>query len=212
MTEGINWGDVATWAAAFIALVSAFVTVWWPHRNRAQASWFVIDYDDVDSGLHANGLSLWTPHNGRGTPDKLLRVLNDGDGPGFNVVFTVEEGEAAAASVDDNGANTVVTELPTVHVIQPGESVPVAVWFDSDDAALVIHWTLQPTRLDKHVYHRIALRGKIDRQPWKPLAEPEHDRGCNLTLYRLAHFHETQLAHRLARWKRNLISALKRRR
>lgn len=68
------------------------------------------------------------------------------------------------------------------------------------------------TRLGRRVYRRIRVQGKIDRQPWKPLPEPEHDRGMNLTLYRLTHFRETRLAHRLSRLKRNAISFLRRNR
>lgn len=212
LASGIAWGDVATWVASAIALASAVIAVWWPHHNRPQAGWFAIDYADVPAGMYANGLSAWTPHNGRGMPDKLLRVLNDGDGAAFNVSFTVEGGDAATASAVDDGVSVVVTEPPVVHVIRPGESVAVAVWMDADDVALLIHWTLQPTRLDRRVYHRIPIRGHIDRQPWKPLAEPEHDRGMNLTLYRLTHFHETRLAHRLVKWGRGLIAALSGRR
>lgn len=159
-----------------------------------------------------HGLESWTPHNGRGTPDRLFSVLNDGDGDGFNVSFTVDGGEAAIVTVQGNGTNRATVEPPNVHVVAPGETVLVAVWVDSDDVALVIHWTLQPTRLDRRVYLRIRVQGKIDRQPWKPLPEPEHDRGMNLTLYRLTHFRETRLSHRLSRLKRNAISFLRRNR
>ncbi|MBF9690636.1 hypothetical protein [Bifidobacterium dentium] len=212
MCTSIGIGDWATWASAVIAVVSAVVSVWWPHRNRRQAGWFIVDHDDVEQAMLTHGLASWRPHNGRVVPDRLFEVLNDGDGDGFNVSFTVDGGEATIVTVQDDGIDHAVTELPNVHVVAPGEKVLVVVWIDSDVAALVIHWTLQPTRLDRRVYHRIGVRGKIDRQPWKPLPEPEHDRGMNLTLYRLTHFRETRLAHRLSRWKRNLISLLRRRR
>jgi len=212
MFSSVGIGDWATWASAVIAVVSAVVSVWWPHRNRRQAGWFVVDYDNVVQGMLMHGLESWTPHNGRGTPDRLFSVLNDGDGDGFNVSFTVDGGEAAIVTVQDNGINRTTVEPPNVHVVAPGETVLVAVWMDSDDVALVIHWTLQPTRLGRRVYRRIRVQGKIDRQPWKPLPEPEHDRGMNLTLYRLTHFRETRLAHRLSRLKRNAISFLRRNR
>lgn len=212
MCSSVAIGDWATWASAVVAVVSAFVSVWWPHRNRRQAGWFVVSYDDVGTAMVSNGLVSWTPHNGRGDPDGLFSVLNDGDGDGFNVSFTVDGGEAVIVDVRDDGVARVVEELPNVHVVAPGETVLVAVWVDSDVAALVIHWTLRPTRLDGRVYHRVGIRGRIDRQPWKPLPEPGHDRGMNLTLYRLTHFRETRLAHRLSRWGLNVVSLLRRRR
>lgn len=119
MCSSVGIGDWATWASAVIAVVSAVVSVWWPHRNRRQAGWFATTYDDVGQAMLMHGLESWTPHNGRGTPDRLFGVLNDGDGDGFNVSFTVDGGEAAIVTVQDNGINRAAVELPNVHVVAP---------------------------------------------------------------------------------------------
>lgn len=193
-----NPGDVATWFAAFVAVISAAITVWWPWINRPQASWFVIDYNDVTSALLTNNLIQWNPHNGRGLPDKVFEILNDGDGAAFNVSITMEGGEAAIVTGRDDGVNNVVIEIPNVHVVQAGGSFIVGVWLDSDTASILIHWTLQPTRKDRRVYHRVGIAGQIDRQPWKPLREPDYDRGANLMWYLLRHPRESWFGRRLS--------------
>ena len=113
MCSSVGIGDWATWASAVIAVVSAVVSVWWPHRNRRQAGWFVVDYDDVGQAMLMHGLESWTPHNGRGTPDRLFGVLNDGDGDGFNVSFTVDGGEAAIITVRDDIGSQSITSSPS---------------------------------------------------------------------------------------------------
>lgn len=183
----VQWGDVATWVASAIALVSALVSVWWPLRNRPQAGWFLADYGGGNEALVAHGLAGWHAHDRKTGPDRVFMLLNDGDGSAFNMHVTVEGGAAYLLDSRDDGTLHAVRELPTVHVVEAGSSVLMAVYEDdSDSVVLTIHWTLQPTRLYHAVYRRVALRGRIDPQPWKPIPE-DPDRGVNLTWYLLTH-------------------------
>lgn len=198
-----NPGDTATWFAALVAVVSAAITVWWPWINRPQANWFIIDYADATAALTANNISSWKPHNGRGMPDRVFEILNNGDGAAFNVSVTVEGGEAAIVTGKNDEVGTVVIELPNVHVVQAGGSFIVGAWLDSDTASVLIHWTLQPTRMNHRVYCRVCIAGQIDKQPWKPIREPDHDRGTNLTWYLLRHPRESWFGRRLSdNWNR----------
>ena len=178
---------VASWAGAFVSLLGVVVSVWWPWRNRPQADWFFSDYGGGDDVLLVHGLADWSAHDRPGRPDRVVALLNDGDGAAFNVRVTVEGGGAYLLDADDDGVARVVRELPTVHVVEAGRTVVMAVYEDDPDlVVLTVHWTLQPTRLRQAVYRRIALRGRIGNQPWKPIPE-DPDRGANLTWYLLTH-------------------------
>mgnify|MGYP007073511063 CR=1 FL=1 len=196
----MDLGDAATWVATGIAAFSAFVTVWWPLRNRPQASWFVQTFDDGDAALVAHGLCGWTAHDRKEVPNRVIGLLNDGDGAAFNMSIETEGGAAYIVSVEDDGTNCIRRELPNVQIVNAGDSVLVAVYDDSPDTVVIdVHWVLQPTRLQKEVHRRIALKGEIEKQPRDPIPVKDTDPAPSLWRWRLAHSRMAQSARRLAR-------------
>lgn len=192
--HGVDWGDVATWCATGVAVVSAVISVWWPWHNRPQASWFAAMFKGdmgnmLEQAFVLHGLLPFNPSNGRGMPDMLLEMLNDGDGAAFNVTTSMEGGECLIVEgheVDmDSHAHV---ERPSLNMVAPGERFLLAVWCDGPDVNLLVHWTLQPTRLDKRVYRRIGLVGYCEPQPTSPIPERNHDPHPRLWWYRLTHW------------------------
>lgn len=206
----MDWGDAATWCATGVAVVSAVVSVWWPWHNRPQASWFAAMFkgDMLEQAFVLHGLLPFSPSNGRGMPDMLLEMLNDGDGAAFNVTTSMEGGECLIVEghkvdVDDHAH----VERPSLNMVEPGGRFLLSVWCDEPDANLLVHWTLQPTRLDKRVYCRIGLVGECEAQPVAPIPEPDHDSHPWLWWYRLTHWRISQ--SRPARFARRFLQAVR---
>lgn len=189
--SGVDWGDVATWCATGVAVASAVVSVWWPWHNRPQANWFAAKFekDKVEPALRVHGLLPFNPSNGRGMPDMLLETLNDGDGAAFNVTASMEGGECLIVEGHEiDGDDHAYMERPSLTMVDPGGRFLLAVWCDEPDVNLLVHWTRQPTRLDKRVYHRIGLVGRCEEQPVAPIPEPDPDFHPRLWWYRLTHW------------------------
>lgn len=208
--HGVDWGDAATWCATGVAVASAVISVWWPWHNRPQASWFAAKFekDKVEPALRLHGLLPFGPSNGRGMPDMLLEMLNDGDGAAFNVTASMEGGECLIVEGHEiDEGNHAHMERPSLNMVAPGERFLLAVWCDEPDVNLLVHWTLQPTRLDKRVYHRIGLVGGCEAQPVAPIPEPDPDFHPWLWWYRLTHW---RIAYsRPVRWIRRLAQAVR---
>lgn len=180
---------IASWVGAAASLTGSALTVWWPWRNRPQASWFIQKFDMTPDLLAALGLTGWQTHDGLFDPDMVLDILNDGDGPAFNITLDgtgIKTRIIEFTPIDED--TKALAELPSVHAVGPGEKMRVLAWLDSgrENVSLRIHWILQPTRIQKRVYHEIAVEGGIENQPWEPIPESSHE-GPNLIWYRLAH-------------------------
>ncbi|MEE8667251.1 MAG: hypothetical protein SOI13_05240 [Bifidobacterium mongoliense] len=204
----MNAEVLASWAGAAVSLAGTAITVWWPWRNRPQASWFVQRFEATDEALYSRGLLDAQPHDGLGRPEFLLDVLNDGDGPAFDI--TVDSDACIIRILKVKTLSTgerVVEELPNAHSVKPGESFLAAVWNSAvkDNVVFSVHWTLQPTRYQSRVYHSFALKGDLERQPWKPIPEGSRD-GSNLTWYLLSH---STVAKWSCRWFRSSVRSVR---
>ncbi|WP_152595788.1 hypothetical protein [Bifidobacterium mongoliense] len=188
MDTGIQIGDVATWIAACVAFVSAVYSVWWPMRNKPEASWYIMKTDGPSSPARLAGLFGWHTHDGKTDPDEVLILHNDGDGPAFNVDLDAIGADVRIIQQTENSqGQSIIMESPNIHLVQPGDTFRAVLWYEeSDRTALCIHWTLQPTRLGKRVYHQMPLKGEFEDQPRRPIPEPR-DHAPNLTWYRISH-------------------------
>lgn len=197
---GMDWGDVATWFAAVVAVVAAVISVWWPWHNRPHASWFFVCHsgNQLGSLIRTEGLAGWVTKNPRGMPDFLIEAFNDGDGSAFNVKVSGEGCDVAiVVPLMIDGCVQAYNEPPMVPVLNPGDRMLVGIWSHDGSVALLTHWLLQPTRLDKRVYYRTGLVGEHEAQPKQPIPEKSHTHHPWLWWYRLTHWRLSQ--SRLAR-------------
>jgi hypothetical protein len=188
MDNGIQIGDIATWIAACIAAISAIYSVWWPMRNKPEASWYIMKTDGEARPARLAGLLGWQTHDGKTDPDEVLIIHNDGDGPAFNVDIDAVGADVRIIQQTENSQNqSIIVEPSNIHLVRPGDTFRAILWYEgSSRTAICIHWTLQPTRLGKRVYHQIPLKGEFEDQPRRPIPE-SRNHVPSLTWYRISH-------------------------
>lgn len=172
----MDWGDVATWCATGVAVVSAVISVWWPWHNRPQASWFAATFEKgkVEPALQLHGLLPFGPSNGRGMPDMLLEMLNDGDGAAFNVIASMEGGECLIVEgheIDED--NHAHMERPSLNMVAPipehdPDRHPWLWWYR------LTHWRIsdsRPVRCIRRLGQAVRASGsrRSDRRAYRRL-------------------------------------------
>lgn len=75
MESSITLGDWATWTAAAVALVSAFLTIWWPWFSRPGVKW-VPERVIADPQIRMNGEQI---------NFMQVRFVQVGDGTAYNI-------------------------------------------------------------------------------------------------------------------------------
>lgn len=190
MQPGIEIGDVATWTASTIAVVSACYTVWWPMHNRPQASWSLMKIEsNVKPSLAIPGLDGWLKANQSDEPDWIFELTNDGDGDAHQVMIS-GIGCNVRIIVTGDSTGAPIVEISQIAHLGIAETVYLLVWRNNKETerTIDVHWTLQPTRNMKRVHHEYVIEGKTEERPWRPI--PVHgSKGQNLTMYRIAHSH-----------------------
>jgi hypothetical protein len=181
-------GDIATWAAALIAVVSAVLTIWIPLRRRPEAGWAVLSLNSDPERAYP-GLERFRKGLKLGTPDLCLMLLNDGDGDAYDVVVDGIGCNVEMLDVErySEGHNEF-SKLSLYPRIGMTDSRLLLAYRDekseSDFIGIRIHWLLSPTRLQKKVFQQLSLEGEMPPMPKYPIPEPSKEKTVGLLRYR----------------------------
>ena len=177
MDCSIGLGDAATWVAAGISFFSAFVSVWWPWRNRPIADWIAENHVFVESAPLSETqkeLDAWVAVNGYDHGYNAVDMINCGDGSAYNVTV---EGIGCRIRVLSRESTLHssgnISEVDMVSVVRSSEFVRCIVCPDQDSGAVayVIRWTPSPVRTRTRLKRTIVVRGSDVRLPSRPVSE-----------------------------------------
>ncbi|MCI1902046.1 MAG: hypothetical protein LKI93_04880 [Bifidobacteriaceae bacterium] len=192
MNISLNLGDLATWAAAFIAVVSSGLGAWSRRRNRPQASWFfMLNNGDVEGAV--DGVRRLKNAGKMSAADRVVTLINDGDGDAYDVriwghgctVNLMASDPALEKSGNrDNHPAGITTHFPKI-ASSESRTFFIHESPDADVSWITVGWTMTPTRLGKEVFIVQDFAGKIHPQSKRPLRLPKKYR----TRHRVSRLH-----------------------
>lgn len=157
---------IAAWVGAAASLIGAGLTVWWPWHNRPQADWTLLKHSthpDFPISATVPGLTGWLERREEKEPDLICSVYNSGDGDAYDVQVEGIECEAYFLTVSEVAGDTEFMTPSKIAQFKASDRLYMIAHFNEDARIISIHlhWTQQPTRMQRRVFRAFALKGDL---------------------------------------------------
>lgn len=192
MEHFLNWISPM---CAVITIVLTFINIWRSTRNRDEAQWLFLEHKSV---LEANlkpvdtvvGLRQYFSNPGEPEPDKVIELVNSGDGDAYKLKVTGTGCTAWFMEMRKEGEMNIFSRPSAIHRVKPGDTILLLVFTEAatpeDDVIIDLQWTVRPTRLGKQVHTYTYLQGDEPALPTHPIPE-KREHAPTLTRYRFEH-------------------------